>query len=614
MSFERALGPAFHLKGVVPAHRSGDDSSAHRAEFKIGSTHDQSHWVFGPFELIPDRLLLEKHGVRVAISPKPLAVLVHLIRHRDRVVPRAELLEQVWPGVSVSESAFLSVLRDLRRALDDQANAPRYVATVRGQGLRFVGSVHQLPSPGEAPPGLAERSAWERTAADLERALLSLDELDRMRGDSPNHEPPSRSRAELMVALGRARWAAGQPERARRVFLDAVDVAREAGDFETLGWAALGYVGRTDAPLVVNTLAVELLEEAIAGLSFEHMTLRAELLARLGTELYYEGDGTRSQALTAEALALAETTGSITAKAYALTARHYALSRPEFGPDERLPLCERAIELLSADDPTDLLCLALQQRQLDLLELGEGQAYRTVLAEYAKAVEAVGIAFFEWLCSAFEGNRLLISGYIDRAERQALATLERGQRIATPNAIPIFSVQLFSLRAEQGRLAELLPLVEAAAEQNPDMPVFRCGRVVALLAANERAAAERGLREVLAQGLEDIPFDMHRLPALALLATAASDLAVPAAIDAIEEALRPFDGRIISVGFGAGIQGAVSHHLGTLAAARGSIDEARAYLEAARALHEGLGAPLWQARSEQALRRLGGGDLPSAAP
>lgn len=568
------------------------------------SIRDDEHWVFGPFELIPERLLLENQGTRVAISPKPLAVLVHLIRNRHRVVPRAELLDEFWPGVSVSDAAFLSVMRDLRRALEDEASDPRYVATVRGRGLRFVGSAYQLPSPGASPAGPAERDVWDRTAHNLERAILSLDEVDRLRGAGPGEDPPSRSRAELTVALGRAHWAAGRPDEARRVFLDAVALARESRDFETLGWAALGYVGRTDAPLVVNTHAVGLLEEALAGLGHDHVALRAELVARLGSELYYEGDGSRSMKLTAEAVALAEASGSDTTTAYALTAQHYAMTRPEVHPTVRLPLSERAVDLLSGEPATDVLCLALQQQQLDLLELGEGPGYREVLRAYAAAAETMGLPFFRWFSSVFEANRLLMSGEIDAAETLAHETLELGQRIATPNAIPMFSAQLIALRSEQERFGEMVPLVEAVAAQNPDMPVFRCVWVAALAAANERQAAEQLLAQVLEHGLEDIPRDMHHLASLGLLATTAADIGSPTAIALLEAALRPFAGRIISLGYGAGIHGAVSHHLGMLAAARGAIDEARSHLEAARDLHTRLGAPLWAARSERAIEAL----------
>ena len=81
--------------------------------------------VFGEFELDEERALLQVSGVPVKLHPKPLAVLVYLMRHRERVVSRDELLGAVWPGISVSDQALWSAVRDLRRALGDTDTAAR---------------------------------------------------------------------------------------------------------------------------------------------------------------------------------------------------------------------------------------------------------------------------------------------------------------------------------------------------------------------------------------------------------------------------------------------------------------------------------------------------------
>lgn len=104
----------------------------------------QESWAFGAFELRSDGRLLQDDGSEVALAAKPVAMLLHLVRHRERVVPRAELLEAIWPGVSISDAAFDSALRDLRRALGDRARKARFVATLRSRGLRFVAPVREI--------------------------------------------------------------------------------------------------------------------------------------------------------------------------------------------------------------------------------------------------------------------------------------------------------------------------------------------------------------------------------------------------------------------------------------------------------------------------------------
>jgi DNA-binding winged helix-turn-helix (wHTH) protein len=96
---------------------------------------------FGEFELNESAGELFRRGAPVKLHPKPLAVLLHLIRNRERVVSKDELLAAVWPDVSVSALALWSAVRDLRRALGDTDTAERIIETVRGRGVRFVARV-----------------------------------------------------------------------------------------------------------------------------------------------------------------------------------------------------------------------------------------------------------------------------------------------------------------------------------------------------------------------------------------------------------------------------------------------------------------------------------------
>ena len=96
---------------------------------------------FGEFELNLDRYELRNSGTPVKAEPRVLEVLNYLIEHRDRVVPKEELLDKLWPDVHVSESALTTAIRDARRALGDSPTEPRWIRTVYGRGFRFVGIV-----------------------------------------------------------------------------------------------------------------------------------------------------------------------------------------------------------------------------------------------------------------------------------------------------------------------------------------------------------------------------------------------------------------------------------------------------------------------------------------
>ena len=99
------------------------------------SEQASTRWSFANFELSPEGGRLIRDGSEVALAPKMFEILGHLMRHRERIVSREELLETVWGTTRVSEAAVSSVIRDLRRALDDSAMTPRFIATFRGRGL-----------------------------------------------------------------------------------------------------------------------------------------------------------------------------------------------------------------------------------------------------------------------------------------------------------------------------------------------------------------------------------------------------------------------------------------------------------------------------------------------
>ncbi len=82
------------------------------------------------------------------LGSKVMAVLVCLARRSGEVVPREELLEQVWEGAFTTDEALATVVYELRKTLDDDARSPRYVETIRGRGYRLIAPVSPLA---EAP-------------------------------------------------------------------------------------------------------------------------------------------------------------------------------------------------------------------------------------------------------------------------------------------------------------------------------------------------------------------------------------------------------------------------------------------------------------------------------
>lgn len=104
---------------------------------------------FEDAELDTDRFVLLVRGEPVPVEPQVFEVLAHLVRHRDRLVPRTELLDTVWGNRFVTDAALASRVAAARAAIGDDGRAQRCIRTVHGRGLQFVAEVEEL-GPGSA--------------------------------------------------------------------------------------------------------------------------------------------------------------------------------------------------------------------------------------------------------------------------------------------------------------------------------------------------------------------------------------------------------------------------------------------------------------------------------
>jgi len=91
-------------------------------------------------------------GQVVHIEPTVLKLLVFLIENRDRLVIKREMLDTVWGGACVSDSALSKAIARLRKALEDDPSRPKYIETVHALGYRFVAEVHDIEQAVEDRP------------------------------------------------------------------------------------------------------------------------------------------------------------------------------------------------------------------------------------------------------------------------------------------------------------------------------------------------------------------------------------------------------------------------------------------------------------------------------
>jgi DNA-binding winged helix-turn-helix (wHTH) protein/tetratricopeptide (TPR) repeat protein len=123
---------------------------------------------FGDFELDEERWELRRAGRVVEVPPKVMETLSFLVRHRERVVQKEELFDELWPGVSVTEASLMKSISIARQILGDDGDAQGMIKTVRGRGYRFVAPVQVEEAEVAAPPVV---EAVRRSGPPLEPLL-----------------------------------------------------------------------------------------------------------------------------------------------------------------------------------------------------------------------------------------------------------------------------------------------------------------------------------------------------------------------------------------------------------------------------------------------------------
>jgi TolB-like protein/Tfp pilus assembly protein PilF len=172
-------------------------------------------FTFGSCSIDCDRRELRRGGELVAIEPQVFDVLVHLIRHRDRVVSRDDLLADVWGGRIVSESTLSSRVNSARAAIGDSGDQQQWIRTIARKGFRFVGEVQERHSPAgvNAPiPTSVERAHAEPAATAPasprlpDKPSIAVLPFTNMSGDPEQEYFSDGITEDIITALSRLHW------------------------------------------------------------------------------------------------------------------------------------------------------------------------------------------------------------------------------------------------------------------------------------------------------------------------------------------------------------------------------------------------------------------------
>ncbi len=172
---------------------------------------DKVLFVFSEHTLDPERRELRRGPEAIAVEPQVFDLLLYLVRNRERVVSKDDLIGAVWGGRVVSDSTLTSRINAARKAVGDSGEEQKLIRTVARKGLRFVGAV-QIQADGAVPahagrPRSDETHEASRPALPLpDRPAIAVLPFSNMTGDPTQDYFSDGISEDLITALSKLRW------------------------------------------------------------------------------------------------------------------------------------------------------------------------------------------------------------------------------------------------------------------------------------------------------------------------------------------------------------------------------------------------------------------------
>ncbi len=472
---------------------------------------------------------------------------------------------------------------EIARALERDGSAIAELARHLTAAVPLVDAREAVDAATRAADAATAAVAYHDAARFLEAALDAA--IDR--------------RTQLMLRFADATMRAGDVAAAKARCVEAHDLARRTGDASGRIAAALAYGEAAWRDARDGETAVQLLRGVLPLASDEITSVR--LQASLTRALALTGTGETARMLGEDALASARRLGDPEALHLAFDALTFVPWTPSTARRQLEVTRESADTAQRLGDP-QWEASATSKVLYGEISTGELDAARTTAARHHELASRVGQPLFGVLDR--QARALLAVGEGRFGDAEVLAAEADELTSALSNAPSgAYGVQLFSIRREQGRLDEARPIVEAVARLGRSGATWRPALAVmyAELGLLVEAAAE--LAVLTADRLAAVPRDALWLGSLSYLADTCCAVGDDAAAATVYAELVEWRGLVVQVGQFLAAHGAVDRYLGALAALLGREREAQIHFEAALALDQRAGMPVWLAHSELAYGR-----------
>lgn len=430
--------------------------------------------------------------------------------------------------------------------------------------------------------------AFESAARHYDRALGALELVA---------DPDLLARCDLQLALATTLHNAGDERRREAVFAAAAS-ARAMGDGERLARAAMvlsAGSGSSDATLDPELVALH--EEALDALGDQPTGLRARLLSSLAVELQWGPHAGRRMRLAREALTLARATRDPEALSLVLRKSWVLMdgSKP-YGAELELLLDEAESVARRAGDPAAIGDVLSTKAFLTACR-GDGAAFAANLDAAARIFDGLRRPRLNWSTRNADAALAAFTGQLDRAEQLATEALELGRLASIGEAaiLSMFGALLYQIRLGQGRVGELVPLLEARVDASPDVPVWRSALAAALMESDRLGEALGHYLWLAEDGCARVPRDIEFGVVMCGLGRTSYRIGPPEAIMRdVYDRLAPFTG--LFNWSGPTMNDANDFGLAMTAAALAQHDDADRHFAGAIALAERAGARAYLAR------------------
>jgi DNA-binding CsgD family transcriptional regulator/tetratricopeptide (TPR) repeat protein len=264
--------------------------------------------------------------------------------------------------------------------------------------------------------------------------------------------------------------------------------------------------------------------------------------------------------------------------------------------EEVLAMLTEARDLGEELGNTEIRAEAMAWSTPTFVALSDLESARRQVAALLETAEQTAQPFMLHVADHYGSALALCVGHLAEAEQLALRSHEWSRLLTGRDASGVYGIQMFSTRREQGRLAELAPVIRILAGEGRHHGPWRPGLVALLAELGMEAEAQRELALLVAEGLDPYRETLW-VTSLTYVADACAVLGDAAAAALVYPELEPLAGTNVMIGHLVSCYGAADRYLGMLAATLGDAELAVEHFERGLEHNRRMGAATWLAHT-----------------